>query len=70
MIAGMVQHAMMRALKCIAVVAALCAAPVNAEDTAPTPEPIWAFEESDIPVDPEFHFGVLENGMRYILREN
>lgn len=33
-------------------------------------EPLWAFEESDIPIDPEFRFGVLENGMRYVLREN
>lgn len=33
-------------------------------------EPLWAFEESDNPVDPAFHFGVLDNGMRYVLREN
>ena len=33
-------------------------------------EPVWAFEQSDIPVDPEFRFGVLDNGMRYILRQN
>jgi zinc protease len=32
--------------------------------------PLWSFEESDIPVDPAFRFGVLENGMRYILRSN
>ena len=32
-------------------------------------EPVWPFEASDIPVDPAFHFGVLDNGMRYILRE-
>lgn len=35
-----------------------------------TPAPSWAFEQSDIPVDPEYHFGVLDNGMRYILRQN
>lgn len=30
----------------------------------------WNVEASDIPVDPDFSFGVLDNGMRYILREN
>lgn len=30
----------------------------------------WAFETSDLPVDPEFRFGVLPNGMRYIVRHN
>lgn len=34
------------------------------------PQPVWPFEASDIPVDPEFVFGQLDNGMRYILREN
>ncbi len=32
--------------------------------------PIWAFEESDLPVDPDFRFGLLPNGMRYIIRHN
>lgn len=31
---------------------------------------VWAFEYSDIPVDPAYHFGQLPNGMRYILRHN
>ncbi len=30
----------------------------------------WAFEKSDIPVDPGFRFGRLANGMRYIVRAN
>ncbi len=30
----------------------------------------WEVEESDIPVDPAFRFGRLDNGMRYILRQN
>jgi len=34
------------------------------------PEPDWAFEESDLPVDPGFRFGKLANGMRYIVRPN
>ncbi|MEE4155112.1 MAG: insulinase family protein [Erythrobacter sp.] len=33
-------------------------------------EPTWAFEASDLPVDPDYRFGVLDNGLRYILREN
>ncbi|MEO1729828.1 MAG: insulinase family protein [Pseudomonadota bacterium] len=49
-----------------------------AEDRAEAPqsepkaseEPIWAFEESDLEVDPGYVFGQLDNGMRYILREN
>jgi zinc protease len=48
----------------------LAAAPLHAQDESADAEPQWAFEESDIPVDPEYTFGVLENGMRYILREN
>ena len=30
----------------------------------------WAFERSDLPVDPAFRFGRLANGMRYIVRHN
>lgn len=41
-------------------------APLQAE----TPAERWAFEESDVPVDPGFFFGILPNGMRYVLREN
>ncbi|WP_298302105.1 insulinase family protein [uncultured Erythrobacter sp.] len=37
---------------------------------AKSAEPDWPFETSDVPVDPGFVFGKLENGMRYILREN
>ena len=37
-----------------------------AQDNAPE----WVFEQSDVPVDTGFVFGKLDNGMRYILREN
>jgi zinc protease len=37
--------------------------------TAPA-EPLWAFEASDLAVDPAYRFGVLPNGMRYIVRPN
>lgn len=40
------------------------------ETKSTTTEPVWAFETSDLPVDPGYVFGELENGMRYILREN
>ncbi|WP_271439063.1 M16 family metallopeptidase [Pontixanthobacter luteolus] len=46
------------------------AAPVLGQETAPPAQPVWAFEESDVPVDPAFRFGALENGLRYIIREN
>jgi zinc protease len=48
--------------------AALIAVPVHAEN--PVPAEPWAFEGSDVPVDPGFIFGSLPNGMRYVLREN
>lgn len=31
---------------------------------------VWPFAASDLPVDPEYHVGVLDNGMRYIIRPN
>lgn len=31
---------------------------------------VWAFEASDIPVDPGYRFGRLDNGMRYVIRMN
>ena len=46
--------------------AVVAAEPVSANAS----EPVWAFEESDIPVDPGYRFGVLDNGMRYIIRSN
>jgi zinc protease len=42
------------------------AAEVAAGETAP----LWAFERSDVPVDPGYTFGVLDNGMRYVIRRN
>ncbi|MHA7819013.1 MAG: M16 family metallopeptidase [Erythrobacter sp.] len=42
----------------------------EASADAATDRPVWYFEESDLPVDPGFIFGQLDNGMRYILRQN
>lgn len=54
----------------IALLVALVPVPLAARQ-APYPEdPRWAFEKSDIPVDPDFRFGRLENGMRYVIRHN
>ncbi len=39
-------------------------------EAAATPAPVWAFEDSDLPVDPGFTFGQLPNGMRYVIRRN
>ncbi len=33
-------------------------------------KPVWAFQGSDVPVDPAYRFGRLENGMRYVIRQN
>jgi zinc protease len=41
-----------------------------ASAAAPLEQPVWAYEQSDIPVDPDFKFGVLDNGMRYAIRRN
>ena len=38
--------------------------------SAPRERPVWAFEESDVPVDPAYRFGRLPNGMRYVIRQN
>ena len=51
----------------LAGLAVFLAVPAYAEEAAP---PAWAFEKSDVPVDPAFTFGRLPNGMRYVLREN
>jgi zinc protease len=63
---------------CFPLLAASLAAPqapllakAPAAQTASTAaEPVWAFEKSDLPVDPAFKFGRLPNGMRYVIRHN
>jgi zinc protease len=41
-----------------------------ASAATPRPKPVWAFLESDLPVDPAFKFSRLANGMRYVIRQN
>lgn len=50
----------------------IVSAPAPREASAPESreEPVWAFEQSDIPLDPAFRFGQLANGMRYAVRQN
>ncbi len=47
-----------------------CAGDVRLAQLAPPPASIWAFEKSDLPVDPAWRFGRLSNGMRYVIRQN
>ncbi|GGC00195.1 peptidase M16 [Novosphingobium endophyticum] len=55
----------------IALLLLVLPAPLVAREAAPPAEDhSWAFETSDIPVDPAFRFGRLDNGMRYIVRSN
>lgn len=42
----------------------------SAGQTAAASEPVWPFERSDVPVDPDFRFGRLANGLRYVIRHN
>ncbi len=38
--------------------------------TVAPPKSDWAFEASDVPVDPDYRFGKLANGLRYVIRQN
>jgi zinc protease len=61
----------------IALLVVLAPAPLAAKDKPPRPvtapqrdDTAWAFDHSDVPVDPDFRFGRLPNGMRYVVRRN
>ncbi len=47
-----------------------CAPALSPVASTPRPRPVWAMEQSDIPIDPAFRTGRLANGMRYIVRHN
>ena len=60
-----------RFLLALSLVLAVPALAQNGSGPAPVaPEHEWPFAESDLPVDPEYRFGRLDNGMRYIIRPN
>ncbi|MEE4450427.1 insulinase family protein [Novosphingobium resinovorum] len=44
--------------------------PSAAKDKPAQDDTSWAFEHSDLPVDPDFRFGRLPSGMRYVIRRN
>ncbi len=46
------------------------ATPVLAQEAPVQERHEWPFEESDLPPDPQYRFGRLDNGMRYIIRPN
>ena len=50
-------------------IASPLAARTPAVQTAQQPRP-WLYENSDVPVDPAWHFGTLRNGLRFALRRN
>lgn len=54
----------------IALLLLLFSGAAAATDAPPRNDATWAFQTSDIPVDPGFRFGRLDNGMRYIVRDN
>lgn len=58
------------ALSISAMALAACAPRNYHVASAGTPKPAWAFEHSDVPVDPGYRFGVLSNGMHYVIRSN
>ena len=49
---------------------AACAPRQGQLASAPPPKADWAFEQSDVPVDPGYRFGKLANGLRYVIRQN
>ncbi|WP_374412220.1 M16 family metallopeptidase [Novosphingobium colocasiae] len=59
------------ALSLIAALSLSACAPQVASTPPPRPDDTsWAFEKSDVPVDPDYRFLRLPNGMRVILRHN
>lgn len=60
----------MRPLALLLISTCLLTAGAPALGKAPRAAPTWAFEKSDVPLDPAFKFGRLANGMRYVIRRN
>jgi zinc protease len=54
----------------LALLLAACAAQPAQLASVPAAKPDWAFQQSDLPVDPGYRFGKLDNGLRYIVRKN
>lgn len=54
----------------LAAALALAACATQPASVTSAPKPTWAFQQSDLPPDPAYRFGQLENGMRFIIRRN
>lgn len=44
--------------------------PAATEHAAADQQRSWLYENSDVPIDPAWHFGTLPNGLRYAIRRN
>ncbi len=58
------------ALSISALALAACAPRTGHVASAGPAKPAWAFQQSDVPVDPGYRFGVLPNGLHYVIRSN
>jgi zinc protease len=71
-------HSLLRVLRsfaCLVTLAPLVIAPpLAAQTVAPLPqaqdETPWLYRNSDVPRDPDWNFGELDNGLRYAVRRN
>jgi len=59
-----------RLIPALALALAACAQLAPHSHTASLPRPIWAMQESDVPLDPAFRVSRLANGLRFIVRRN
>lgn len=59
-----------RLIPLLALGLAACAQLAPPPQPAARPRPVWAMQESDVPIDPAFRTGRLTNGMRFIVRRN
>ncbi|PEQ13740.1 peptidase M16 [Novosphingobium sp. PC22D] len=57
-------------LPIVALPAPALAAPARDAAIEHAREPVWGFEDSDIPLDPAYRFGRLGSGLRYVIRKN
>jgi zinc protease len=60
----------LRALLLLTAALTLTACANTQAPLASAPKPAWAFQNSDLPADPAFRFGQLDNGLRFIIRRN
>jgi len=60
-----------KVLLSLSILALAACAPQRQATSAPrAPDTSWAFETSDVPLEPGYRFGRLANGLRYVIRSN